>query len=159
VDTDFREQCRTLCATVGVHGVALVQFIRDLDSGGSHLLEINPRMGASSVFAADCGFNLPMLAVKIARGEHIEPDELPETYPTGKTCIWTHGEIKGIRRDLREGRITRSQAVGRVMVALRSALTADRHVTWSWRDPGPALAILALAVRRRLRRLLELAAA
>ncbi len=58
-------------ATVGLRGVANVQFRFDAD-GDARLLEINPRVSGGMALTVAAGANLPLLAVREALGERVD---------------------------------------------------------------------------------------
>ncbi len=153
VSPEFRRQCEILTAAMNLNGIALFQFIENATDCTTHLLEVNPRMGQMFVLHAFCGLNLPVLAVKIARGQPLEPSELPDAYPTGKNCAHLEYDLKGLKHDLTAGDISLWRAAQWLLAAFWSSLRAHIHVTWQWRDPWPSLMIYGAPLYRRWLRL------
>lgn len=67
------------------HEPAQVEFKKDTRNGSYKLMEINPRFWASIELAIACGVDFPLLTIKLARGEEIEP---VTTYRTGVRFRW-----------------------------------------------------------------------
>jgi len=67
------EHSRKLLEQLKYTGVGCVQFIvSEQQACTPFFLEVNPRLGANSVIAQHCGLDLPVLALDLARGVHIE---------------------------------------------------------------------------------------
>ena len=121
-------------------GVGCAQYLYDEKSGQNLFLEINPRFGASHTIVEHIGMNLTGLAIQLAGGPgpvdfgHYQPD-------TGTRFIWTYGDLAGLAESRAGGDVSRRQALAWLGSALWGALRARVHVTWSWRDPMPALSI------------------
>lgn len=147
----YRE-CEKLVAALNLTGLSYFQFHYDEERGRSHLLEINPRLGANFTITAACGIDFPDLAVKLALGEPIA-QPLHQSYPLGKRYAWTFGDLAGLKYELRSGEIGLAMATLWLLKALATGLRARTHVTWSWRDPLPTLATYAHPVAWRLARL------
>lgn len=145
-------QCEKLVAALNLTGISYFQFHHDEERGRTHLLEINPRLGANFTITAACGLNLPVLAVKLALGEPIAKSvETP--YPSGKRYAWTFGDLAGLKYDLRSGEIGPGAALVWLLKALVTGLRSRTHVTWSWSDPLPTLATYVYPFAWRLARL------
>jgi biotin carboxylase len=138
------------------NGVGCAQFLYDPATRDACFLEINPRFGASYAFIERIGMNLTRLAVEIATGEPVSGD-YPAEGTAGTRFVWTYGDLIGVWYSLRHREIDRSGAWRWAASALIAAVRADVHVTWSWRDPCPALAFYGGQLRKTLRALLRAA--
>lgn len=153
--TCIHEDCRKLVRELDLTGVFLIQFLYDPDRHTSHLLEINPRPAANYTWAQRCGMDLPVLLVKLVRGEPTpELDAMPP-YPAGLRFAWTGGDLRGITNALAKGEIGLGGALRWLGSAISTFLVADCHLTWSWRDPLPTLVMYAEGPFRLLGRLLR----
>jgi predicted ATP-grasp superfamily ATP-dependent carboligase len=79
------EDAVRLLASMGWRGVAMVEFKRDVRDGSFKLMEVNPRFWGSLALAVRAGVNMPLLLVRWARGEPMEP---PPPYRTGVRSRW-----------------------------------------------------------------------
>lgn len=76
------------------HGVAMVEFKRDHNTGKLSLIEINPKFWGSLDLALESGVNFPALAARIALGEDIG---YSEQYRVGLKYHWPlNGELKHV---------------------------------------------------------------
>lgn len=118
-------------------GIGCAQFLYDPATDQSCFLEINPRFGASYVFVERAGFELTRLALELA-----EPSPAPTALarPVRPTrFVWTFGDLSGLAFSIRSGDVSAAQAVRWAATAMRAAVFADVHVTWSWSDPLPTI--------------------
>ena len=125
-------------------GVGCTQFLVSPD-GETSFLELNPRLGANFAVVDRAGLNLVHVAVDSALGRPIPP----LSSRTGVRYAWTTGDFEGLVRAFRDRTIGPRQAVLWVRRLVATALRARVHITWSWRDPMPTLAILWRATIRR----------
>jgi predicted ATP-grasp superfamily ATP-dependent carboligase len=81
-----------LLAALKWHGVAMVEFKRDLRDDTLKLLEINGRFWGSLQLAIDAGVDFPSLLVEMAQGRR------PETprYVTGVRTRWLLGDLDSL---------------------------------------------------------------
>ncbi len=70
-DHELIELSHRICAVLRFKGPANIQYFRD--GKGCRVLEINPRFAASNHLTTMAGINFPLLAVKLALGEVLEP--------------------------------------------------------------------------------------
>jgi predicted ATP-grasp superfamily ATP-dependent carboligase len=76
---------------VGWHGVAMVEFKVDRQSGAPLLMEVNGRFWGSLQLALDAGINFPCLLYRIAAGEELQ---LPVNgYRIGVKSRWLLGDL------------------------------------------------------------------
>ena len=137
-----------LVEALGYHGIGNTQFLVDAQQGELSFLEISPRLGAAFAVTIPCGFDFAGAAVALAIGKPLQPDFLPANYPAGRRLAWSFGDLQGLVLAARQGEIGPAQ-VGRWLYRItRSAIRADIHTTWSWRDPRPTLAITTAALAK-----------
>ena len=70
-DGEIQALCVAMARFLGLKGTTCMQLKRDAE-GRLRFLEVNPRLGGASIFATLAGANLPLLLVRIARGETVE---------------------------------------------------------------------------------------
>jgi predicted ATP-grasp superfamily ATP-dependent carboligase len=76
------------------HGVAMVEFKRERNTGHLYLMEINPKFWGSLDLALASGVNFPVLDVRMALGEDIS---YSEDYQVGLKFHWPlDGEIRHV---------------------------------------------------------------
>lgn len=63
---------------LGVRGFCAIQTKLDARDGRNKLIEVNPRFGSNSRILFRFGHNLPLMCLRIARGEPVEPVRFPE---------------------------------------------------------------------------------
>jgi len=69
----LRKQGRRLLDNLRWHGVAMVEFKKDIKDGKYKLMEVNPKFWGSLELAIASGVDFPYLAYKLAKGESIPP--------------------------------------------------------------------------------------
>jgi hypothetical protein len=90
INSTLEEYARRLLESVGFHGVAMVEFKHDEQSGKSWLLEVNPRFWGSLALAIQSGVDFPHLLYRLAT----EGDISPVThYRTGHVVRWILGDV------------------------------------------------------------------
>jgi predicted ATP-grasp superfamily ATP-dependent carboligase len=115
-DPELVEYTRRLLEPLGWHGVAMVEFKRDLHSGRPFLIEVNGRFWGSLQLAIDSGVDFPRLVASLAAGERVD-DARP--YRIGVKSRWLLGDLdhlllrlRGTQdRDLPPGAPSRVQAI------------------------------------------------
>lgn len=150
------EQTAALIGELKYHGVGCTQFLVGSD-GTTSFLELNPRLGANYVVADAAGLDLAGLAVDLVFDDDVGA---PADPAVGLRYAWSLGELAGLRTLATAGEIDARAALAWVARTVGTALAADVHVTWSWRDPVPSLALLwrdilrpaVRAATRKLRR-------
>ncbi|MDX1690738.1 MAG: ATP-grasp domain-containing protein [Acidimicrobiia bacterium] len=126
-------------------GVGCTQFLVRED-GSSSFLELNPRLGANFAVARAAGLDLAPMAVDLALDRPVEP----VATRAGVRYAWSLGELDGLVDALADGTVSRRQIPARILRMVRTAVAADVHVVWSWRDPGPAFEGLWRLTGRRV---------
>lgn len=142
---NLREHCETLLMNLGYSGCGCVQFLVDEQSGIASFLEINSRLDATCALAVHCGYDFSLMALEYARYRHgmrPAPPRNDAPYPS-RRAVWLLGEIEGLGHEFRRHRIGVREAAFAFRSTLRSAILADVHLVWSWRNPLPALHVCA----------------
>jgi len=140
-----------LVEALGYHGIGNTQFLVDPQSGNISFLEISPRLGAAFAVTIPCEFDFVGAALALALGEPLRPEMLPRQYPAGRRLAWSFGDLQGLVLAARQGEVGTAQVGSWLYRITRSAIRADIHTTWSWRDPRPTLTIAASALGKLLR--------
>src|SRR5581483_4857022 len=124
-----------LVEAIGLEGCAMVEFRRDV-AGRPVLMEVNPRLGATTALALRSGVDFPHLLYSWAVGE---PLTSVTAYRVGRRLRWLTGEAWYLRSVFgQQGSPeipTRRRAVATVM---SDFVARPSHVdVWSLRDPWP----------------------
>jgi predicted ATP-grasp superfamily ATP-dependent carboligase len=94
-----REYATALLDDLGWHGVAMVEFKRDVRDGVPKLMEINGRFWGSLQLAIDAGVDFPRMLVE--RVEQPGRQQLP--YQVGVKSRWIWGDVDSLLLTLRGG--------------------------------------------------------
>ena len=129
----LRHHCARLLKDLGYHGIGCIQFLVDEQTGSISFLELNARMDSTAALPYRLGLDFPLIALKLAANEPIEP---PAHYALGKRYYYLYGALN-------------------VWLAQRRCVPLMRVLTWplvapwtalrsydlvlDWRDPLPAL--------------------
>jgi predicted ATP-grasp superfamily ATP-dependent carboligase len=119
------------------HGVAMVEFKRDLHDGQYKLMEINPKFWGSLDLALAAGVEFPWLAVRAALGQEFEP---VMTFPSGVRFRWVFDDLLHV--------LARPRSAG---VFIRD-FSPGVHDDLDWKDPGPLLVQGGVSTVSALRR-------
>lgn len=142
LDTRIAHYCQVLASRLGYTGVGLFQFL--MPRGDEPVfMELNPRHGMGLAFMEALGLDLTIAACALATGAHLRQAGAAFDYPIGSRYAWTSGELRGLWLSYVRGEVDRGGAISWLAEALRSAVRADVHATWSWRDPVPSISHLA----------------
>jgi carbamoyl-phosphate synthase large subunit len=87
-EPDIIRYCKDIITAIGLHGNIGIQVKRSKE-GKPLLLEINPRVQGTIVAGLGAGINLPLLAVKMAAGWAIQPEEWQVRWGTSFSRHWT----------------------------------------------------------------------
>jgi biotin carboxylase len=71
-DDGLVDRATKLCRALKLNGVVLIQTKQDSRDGLHKLVEVNPRIGYLSWIPFALGMDIPLLALKVARGEEFE---------------------------------------------------------------------------------------
>lgn len=77
LDKRIQEECLKVAEFLGIKGPSCIQMKRDKD-GVPKIIEVNPRMGGSTILTTYAGINFPELIVKMANAEKIEIPKIQE---------------------------------------------------------------------------------
>lgn len=132
---------RRLLDALEWHGVAMVEFKRDPETGRFQLMEVNPRFWSSLPFTVQAGADFPFYAWLLATGR---ADEVDPGYDVGVAGHLLRGELLYLHSVLTEAyplveRPGFPAAVGDVLASIA------RHPRFDYLDlddPGPFLADL-----------------
>jgi len=83
---ELRDLAVRLAEHLGWHGVAQVEFRRDVRDGVFKLIEFNPKFWGTIALAISAGIDFPFYACQLALGEKIEP---ARNYVIGRVYRWT----------------------------------------------------------------------
>ena len=128
-----------LAGALGYTGVGCAQFLFDEATGKRCFLEINPRFGANYAFIEAAGMQLTRLCMLLAGSDPVEPRLAPRLDKKRVHFVWTYGDLAGLVHELANREIGLKGAIGWLVEAVRAAVKADMHVTWSRTDPKPTL--------------------
>jgi predicted ATP-grasp superfamily ATP-dependent carboligase len=142
------EQCRKLVRALDYTGIGCAQFMVDGATGDVCFLELNPRTSAIHRVTEECGMELSLFAIALARGGLPASEETFHYWP-GRHYAWTYGELRAIKSALRYREIGAARAVGWLLRALDTAISADFHLTWRWDDPLPTIMLFLRQVAHR----------
>lgn len=123
------------------HGVAMVEYKQDADTGEAVLMEINGRLWGSLQLAIDSGVDFPVLWLACA-SDAVPPD--PPTWRLGQRLRWRWGEIDHLiarlRRPYPSGDLPPGDPglMGTVMAVLRPLASNERSELARPGDPAPS---------------------
>ena len=110
-----------LVRLVGYRGIGNIQFIEV--EGKLHLHDVNLRVPAAVALPMHAGFDLPRIAVEIARRN---PDAVPAALtPVSQTYVWAEGEVRAALDDV-DGSRARALMTAGCRIA---AATVQRRTT------------------------------
>lgn len=135
---ELMRSTENLVAAMNYTGVGCAQFLHDESTDVYSFLELNPRLGANYAVVEYCGLPLTEWAVQLAKDVDL-PQRDVWKYRTGVRYAWTRGDLAGWRFERKKRRITRGEGIRWLGEMLRSFALAKVHITWSWRDPLPAI--------------------
>ena len=151
----LRSHCEALVRRLSYTGVGCIQFLVAEPSGVAALLEWNPRLDANCDLPYRCGFDFPLLALRLAEAQGAAAParlRVPASYPLGKKIYWPEGDLKALGRRLRDGDIGAAEISRRAVRMLASPLRRECRLGWSWSDPLPTMFMGWRAAGRLLRR-------
>jgi predicted ATP-grasp superfamily ATP-dependent carboligase len=139
LDPEMLDQAMRLLAPLEWHGVAMIEFKQDRQSGRSYLMEVNGRFWGSLQLAIDAGVDFPYLSCQLALGETVAP---PVNYTVGARSRWLLGDLDHLvmrlahkRGDqhLPEGAPSRARAI----VEFLEPISGLRYDVVNGDDPRP----------------------
>ena len=146
----MHDYCARLLEKLNYTGLGCAQFLLDVKNGEISFLELNPRLGAAFGVANRCGIDFPVAAADLFLNNKAQSFRNID-YPAGRRIAWTHGDLEGMLREYRGGRIDKSEAFRWLRRSATSFVRADVHASWSWRDPLPTLIVYWRLMLRVLR--------
>lgn len=153
---ELRQYCERILGKLEYSGAGCVQFLVEPETGAVSFLEINPRLDATCAVPYYCGYDFPLLALEYAAyrsGQRAAPPENSRSYAVGKHGIWLTGDLDALLHALAERKIGPRQGLRWAGRLVKSLVRADFHLTWTWRDPLPTLAVIARRIAGMLRKL------
>ena len=138
-DPALADYSAKLVAGLDYHGIGCAQFLVDEAAGTVSFLEINPRIAGNHAVPEAAGLALGPLAVGLARAP-----EAAVAYREGRPGLrysWTYGALRALKVGLRRGDVPLRAVPHHLARIAWSCLRSDVHMTWSWRDPRPTLAL------------------
>jgi predicted ATP-grasp superfamily ATP-dependent carboligase len=138
---DLMRYTGALVARLHYTGVGCAQFL--VAGGEAHFLEVNPRIAGNHAVAEAAGLELGPLAIALAA-----PEPPPVPFVDGRPGLvyaWTYGDVHGLKTALQGGAVGPGAACRWALAIAASLVRARVHMTWSWADPVPTV---ALFVRR-----------
>jgi predicted ATP-grasp superfamily ATP-dependent carboligase len=93
LEPDLVEAGTRLLDALGWHGIAMVEFKRDLRDGQPKLMEINARFWGSLQLAVDAGIDFPNILVDAALGH---APATPTAYRAGVRSRWFWGDLDAL---------------------------------------------------------------
>jgi predicted ATP-grasp superfamily ATP-dependent carboligase len=142
LSAEVRGWAERLLGRLRYQGVGLFQLVGDEDR--STFLELNPRIGGNHALAEASGLELSRLAIDLARSSP-SPEALVVA-PAGRRCVWTYGDLRGVRTAVAAREISVRDALRAVARTMAGGVRADVHLTWDRRDPLPTMALYARLV-------------
>ena len=137
-DPDLESAGLRLLDALDWHGVAMVEFKRDPDTGEYLLMEVNPRFWSSLPFTVQAGADFPHYAWQLAsgRGEEVTPG-----YRVGVGGHLVRGELLYLHSVLTEDYpLVERPRFSRALWAVLSSIVREPRFDYLDRDdPGPFL--------------------
>ncbi|MFB6139723.1 MAG: carboxylate--amine ligase [Halosimplex sp.] len=117
---DLEAAGRALLDELEWHGLAMVEFLRDEESGAFQLMEVNPRFWSSLPFSVRAGADFPYRYWQLARGER---EAVDDDYEVGVAGHLLRGELSYLHSVLFDEeelveRPARREALGAVVGSL-----------------------------------------
>ncbi|USZ66729.1 carboxylate--amine ligase [Halorussus salilacus] len=127
---------RALLDELDWHGLAMVEFLRNPETGAFELMEVNPRFWSSLPFTVQAGVDFPDLYRSMAEGDL--PDDPPE-YEVGIAGHLLRGELLHLHSILFEDYplVERPSFAETASEVLGSVADSPRFDYLSADDPGP----------------------
>ncbi|MGQ0665539.1 MAG: carboxylate--amine ligase [Nitrospiraceae bacterium] len=121
------------------HGVGMVEFKRETNSGGYYLMEINGRLWGSLQLAIDSGLNFPFFMVQLYKGGSVSA---PQDYRIGIRSRWLLGDVDHLLARFR-GKEESADHLPSLRDTLKDFMKFYQPNTYneieSWDDPWPSV--------------------
>jgi D-aspartate ligase len=138
-DAAYAARGHALLDALGFHGISQLETKRDARDGRDYLIEVNPRSWLWVGLATNCGVNLPYTAWLDAIGR---PRTIADGHRSGLRWILATKHLAGSVREIRRGEWS-----ARAFASTLRPPVVDGVL--DLRDPRPAIALYARALRRR----------
>ncbi len=149
---DIDEPAERLVRAIGLEGCSEAEFRRGRD-GRPYLMEINPRLWASTELAVRAGVDFPYLLYQWACGEQITP---VKSYRVGTRLRFLKGEYTAALVAVKQrGRPGATPPLRALLDLCLGFFTPTGYDYLDWRDPLPALSATLGFVRSVLRRIMQ----
>ncbi len=139
-----RRYIELLTLALDYSGIGCVQFLVSLKDDSSSFLEFNPRLDAGNALPYSCGIDFTMQAIGASRCSSGEIASLPDyknDYPSGKRIQWLLADFSGMLIAVKRREISVLQGINWLFRILFALSRSSVHMTWSWKDPLPTLAM------------------
>ena len=135
-DPELEKAGRTLLDSLEWHGVAMVEFLRETDSGAYKLMEVNPRFWSSLPFSVRAGADFPYYYWALANDA---PEEIEDGYETGVAGHFIRGELLHLHSILTEDNplVARPSFTASLRDVLESTVRHPRFDYLRLDDPCP----------------------
>ena len=90
VNPELLDQAMRVLGPIGWHGVAMMEFKQDRDTGRAFLMEVNGRFWGSLQLAIDAGVDFPFLSWQLALGRTFR---VQQRYQVGVKSRWLLGDL------------------------------------------------------------------
>ena len=117
------------------HGIFGIEWLLDQSSGKFYLIDFNARPFVTIGHLHSCGLNLPLVAYRDLIGQS---QPALEKFPKLKTKLWVD-----LRKDIETFNDKRARGEITATRWLRSLLRCRSVAYFDWRDPGPAVYVIA----------------
>ncbi|WP_137285106.1 carboxylate--amine ligase [Halorussus salinisoli] len=133
---ELKTSGRRLLDELDWHGVAMVEFLRDPETGAFELMEVNPRFWSSLPFTVQAGVDFPSLYWRQATGD---PIERPPDYDVGRAGHLLRGELLHLHSILFEDYpLVERPSFARTAFDVVTSVLRDRRFDYlDPDDPGP----------------------
>lgn len=135
----LHEDCTKLADALCYTGIGLAQFIVNQETGQRCFLELNPRVSGSHAISEALGQNLTRTAILLAKGADQGEFDTAYEYQVGIRYAWTYGDLRGLKGAIAAGNFGIVEVISWLLQACWTAIRADVHMTWVWKDPLPSL--------------------
>jgi predicted ATP-grasp superfamily ATP-dependent carboligase len=127
---ELEAHANRILSKLGWHGLAMVEYKVNPETGQIWFIEVNPRMWGSIHLSIAAGYEFPYLAWLCATEGVEAAIEYHSACPKqiGHRARWLLGDMIIVAGQLRRGRI---RAAGRILFRQ----PADSFDDWNWRDP------------------------
>ncbi len=153
VPSDIGDYAERLVREIDLEGCSEVEFRRD-NAGNPYLMEVNPRLWASTELAVRSGVDFPYLLYQWASGEKID---MVKSYPVGGQLRYLRGDISYVMKALASPwQRDKPEAISPFKVVLEFCLSffvPMRYDYVDWKDLRPAWTAITGFFREALQKI------